>query len=104
MPAPTDFLGPRRCAAVVPRGAEGHSAPGFDTAWRDRLVATWRDRVASPLVDGGVYAETSGPAFETPAEVRLLAAHADLAGTDPHTRHRPVTRRRGSPTPPCARW
>jgi 5'-methylthioadenosine phosphorylase len=27
-----------------------------------------------------VYAQTRGPRFETPAEVRLLATHADLVG------------------------
>ena len=31
-------------------------------------------------VDGGVYWQTIGPRFETPAEIRLLAAHADLVG------------------------
>jgi 5'-methylthioadenosine phosphorylase len=30
--------------------------------------------------DGGVYWQTIGPRFETPAEIRLLAAHADLVG------------------------
>jgi purine nucleoside phosphorylase len=32
------------------------------------------------LVDGGVYAQTIGPRFETPAEVRALAVNADLVG------------------------
>ena len=31
-------------------------------------------------MDGGVYWQTIGPRFETPAEIRLLAAHADLVG------------------------
>ncbi len=35
---------------------------------------------AGPLLDGGVYAQTSGPRFETPAEVRALARDADLVG------------------------
>jgi len=30
--------------------------------------------------DGGVYWQTIGPRFETPAEVRLIAAHADVVG------------------------
>ena len=30
--------------------------------------------------DGGVYWQTRGPRFETPAEIRLIAAHADLVG------------------------
>ena len=32
------------------------------------------------LRDGGVYWQTIGPRFETPAEIRLLAAHADVVG------------------------
>ena len=32
------------------------------------------------MVDGGVYWQTNGPRFETPAEVRMLAAHADVVG------------------------
>ena len=35
---------------------------------------------AAALEDGGVYWQTTGPRFETPAEIRLLAAHADLVG------------------------
>ena len=30
--------------------------------------------------DGGVYWQTRGPRFETPAEIRLIAAHADVVG------------------------
>lgn len=33
-----------------------------------------------PLRDGGVYWQTSGPRFETAAEIKLIAAHADLVG------------------------
>ena len=32
------------------------------------------------LIDGGVYAHTIGPRFETPAEVRALARVADVVG------------------------
>jgi len=32
------------------------------------------------LRDGGVYWQAIGPRFETPAEIRLMAAHADLVG------------------------
>ena len=41
-----------------------------------RLVASG----GTPVEDGGVYWQTNGPRFETPAEIRLLAAHADLVG------------------------
>jgi 5'-methylthioadenosine phosphorylase len=56
----------------------GHRVPGFDPAWRDRVVKVWSQYVE--LRDGGVYWQTIGPRFETPAEIRLLAAHADVVG------------------------
>jgi 5'-methylthioinosine phosphorylase len=57
-----------------------HVVPGFDTGWRERLVAEWKRSAAEPLRDGGVYWESVGPRFETPAEIRLIAAHADVIG------------------------
>ena len=33
-----------------------------------------------PPVDGGVYWQTIGPRFETPAEIRMIAPHADVVG------------------------
>jgi 5'-methylthioadenosine phosphorylase len=58
----------------------GHRVPGFDTAWRGRVVDVWARRADDPLQDGGVYWQTIGPRFETRAEIRLLAAHADVVG------------------------
>jgi len=60
--------------------ARGHMTPGFDPSWRARVLAAWEASEAGPLRDGGVYWQTNGPRFETPAEIRLLAAHADLVG------------------------
>jgi 5'-methylthioinosine phosphorylase len=57
-----------------------HSVPRFDSSWRRRVVLAWRDRVGSELVDGGVYWEARGPRLETPAEIRLAAAHAHVVG------------------------
>jgi 5'-methylthioadenosine phosphorylase len=59
--------------------ARGHMPPGFDGEWRERVLAASRS-AGAPLEDGGVYWQTTGPRFETPAEIRLLAAHADLVG------------------------
>ncbi|HXR30763.1 MAG TPA: MTAP family purine nucleoside phosphorylase [Solirubrobacterales bacterium] len=56
-----------------------HSAPGFDRAWRAEVIAAWPS-AAGALRDGGVYWQTVGPRFETPAEIRLLAPHADVVG------------------------
>ncbi len=58
----------------------GHSVPGFDTVWRGKLLAAWGESAGMPLTDGGVYAHVPGPRFETPAEVRMLGAHADVVG------------------------
>jgi 5'-methylthioadenosine phosphorylase len=57
-----------------------HRVPGFDPGWRRRVIESWRDRVGAPIVDGGIYWQTRGPRLETPAEIRLLAAHADVVG------------------------
>jgi 5'-methylthioadenosine phosphorylase len=56
-----------------------HSAPGFDRRWRAEVLAAWEDGGEAPR-DGGVYWQTLGPRFETPAEIRLIAPHADLVG------------------------
>jgi 5'-methylthioadenosine phosphorylase len=56
-----------------------HNTPGFDPAWRTEVIAAW---TAGPgrLRDGGVYWQAIGPRFETPAEIRLIAKHADVVG------------------------
>jgi purine nucleoside phosphorylase len=63
--------------------ARGHGTRGFDAEWRGQVVALWEEspeRRVPPLRDGGVYWESAGPRFETPAEVRLIADHADVVG------------------------
>lgn len=57
-----------------------HMTVGFDPDWRGEVLAAWGASEAGPLRDGGIYWQTNGPRFETPAEIRLLAAHADLVG------------------------
>ncbi|HET8815572.1 MAG TPA: MTAP family purine nucleoside phosphorylase [Solirubrobacterales bacterium] len=56
-----------------------HSAPGFDCRWREEVIAAWSEGGQAPR-DGGVYWQARGPRFETPAEIRLMAAHADVVG------------------------
>ncbi len=56
----------------------GHMAPGFDPRWRREALAA--SAAVEGLLDGGVYWQTIGPRFETPAEIRMMAAHADLVG------------------------
>jgi 5'-methylthioadenosine phosphorylase len=60
--------------------ARGHMAPGLDREWRERVLAASRSSGGQTLADGGVYWQTIGPRFETAAEIRLLAAHAELVG------------------------
>jgi 5'-methylthioadenosine phosphorylase len=56
-----------------------HSAPGFDQRWRREVLEAWGEG-AEPPRDGGVYWQTAGPRFETPAEIRMMAPHADVVG------------------------
>jgi 5'-methylthioadenosine phosphorylase len=72
-----------------------HIIPLLDAALRTRLVGLARSVAEGPdgwqeptviasarsdIRDGGVYAETRGPRFETRAEIRLLADYADVVG------------------------
>jgi 5'-methylthioadenosine phosphorylase len=59
--------------------ARAHSAPSFDQRWREEVIAAWSEGGQAPR-DGGVYWQARGPRFETPAEIRLMAAHADVVG------------------------
>lgn len=56
------------------------SVPAFTPEWRARVLATWNRHATVPARDGGIYWQTTGPRFETAAEVRTLAAHADVVG------------------------
>lgn len=59
--------------------ARAHSAPHFDAHWRAEVLDAWGADGGAPR-DGGVYWQAVGPRFETPAEIRLMAAHADVVG------------------------
>jgi 5'-methylthioadenosine phosphorylase len=78
MLCPDDFiaLGP---APSIFADARAHSAPGFDPQWRTEVIEAWTAGGQQPR-DGGVYWQTPGPRFETRAEIRLIAAHADVVG------------------------
>lgn len=74
-----DFYAPAETIAYYddPRS---HTVPVFDAVWRAQVIETWRARTTTPVHDVGVYAQTRGPRFETPAEVRALTGVADLVG------------------------
>jgi 5'-methylthioadenosine phosphorylase len=76
---PDDFYAPETAPSFYDN-PRGHSVPGFDPEWRTVVLDAWRDDSETELVDGGVYAQTIGPRFETPAEVRALARVADVVG------------------------
>jgi 5'-methylthioadenosine phosphorylase len=76
---PHDFIA-LQVTVTTFEGPHGHMTVGFNPQWRERVLAAWAASDAGPLRDGGVYWQTNGPRFETPAEIRLLAAHADLVG------------------------
>lgn len=56
-----------------------HIVPVLDRQLR-RLLLDAARATDGPVQDGGVYAETRGPRFETRAEIRLLADYADVVG------------------------
>jgi 5'-methylthioinosine phosphorylase len=58
----------------------GHIVPGFDRRWRGEVLDGWEVSGAGAIHDGGVYWQATGPRFETPAEIRLMAPHAHLVG------------------------
>jgi 5'-methylthioadenosine phosphorylase len=76
---PDDFI-----ALHVGKSAFGdrrsHRVAGFDSGWRAHLVDAWASSAEVELLDGGVYWESIGPRFETPAEIRMIAQHADVIG------------------------
>jgi 5'-methylthioadenosine phosphorylase len=76
---PDDFIALQMLVTTF-EDARGHAMPGFDPGWRSEVLAACEASGAEPLRDGGIYWQTNGPRFETPAEIRLIAAHADLVG------------------------
>ncbi len=56
-----------------------HRVPAFEPTLRQEVLAAWPAN-AGELRDGGVYWQAIGPRFETPAEIRLMAAYADVVG------------------------
>jgi 5'-methylthioadenosine phosphorylase len=76
---PDDFYAPHVNPSLYDDG-RSNTVPGFDAEWRTAVLDAWRAHAATPIVDGGVYTQSRGPRFETPAEVRALARIGDLVG------------------------
>ena len=76
---PDDYLSFAPPATMAEGDEKLHIVPRLDGDLRSLLLAAAR-LGEGPVEDGGVYAETRGPRFETRAEVRLLAGHAEVVG------------------------
>jgi purine nucleoside phosphorylase len=76
---PDDFIA-LHLGLTTWRDIGAHRIPGFDSAWRGRVLAACLSGGAPAVHGYGVYWQTIGPRFETPAEIRLMAAHADVVG------------------------
>lgn len=79
MLVPDDFIALDAEPLSLLEGESAHRTAGFDPGWRRRVFDAFAKTSADPH-DGGVYWHATGPRFETPAEVRLIAAHADVVG------------------------
>jgi 5'-methylthioadenosine phosphorylase len=75
---PDDFIALHLSDSIY-SDPRAHSAPAFDPRWRAEVIEAWGEGGEAPR-DGGVYWQTIGPRFETPAEIRMMAAHADVVG------------------------
>lgn len=100
---PDDYIAIGDAGSIFP-DARGHGTRDLAGPWRDEVAAAWGRSAAEPFSEfgcrlsgsmdptsrhgdsatgpsaAGVYWQSRGPRFETPAEVRMIAAHADLVG------------------------
>jgi|SRR5436190_8121567 len=78
---PDDFIALHTSVSTFDDG-RGHIVPTLLSSWRDRVVDAWLAGVddKAAVRTTGVYWQTFGPRFETPAEIRFIARHADVVG------------------------
>ncbi|HIJ85547.1 MAG: methylthioadenosine phosphorylase [Magnetococcales bacterium] len=76
---PDDFYAPT-ITPTFHQDGQGHHLPHFDPDLRAELLAVLNQPPRLAPVDGGVYWQTTGPRFETPAEIRFHARHVDFVG------------------------
>jgi 5'-methylthioadenosine phosphorylase len=79
--APDDFIALDTSLSIYD-DFRGHTVPALDPLWRRTVIDAWSTHAAHivRLQDGGVYWQSVGPRFETPAEVRFIAHFADVVG------------------------
>jgi len=57
-----------------------HIVPSLESKFRDEVIQVLKDNRVEPLRIGGTYVQTTGPRFETKAEVRFIATVGDVVG------------------------
>jgi 5'-methylthioadenosine phosphorylase len=79
--APDDFISLQTFISTFD-DARGNAVPSLSSPWRDRVVSAWQATApaSARLRPGGVYWQSIGPRFETPAEIRFIAQFADVVG------------------------
>ncbi|MEO5346242.1 MAG: MTAP family purine nucleoside phosphorylase [Magnetococcus sp. YQC-9] len=76
---PDDFLAPQVNLSLF-EDARGHQTPGFNAEWRQQILDVWSNTDLPKPHPGGVYWQTRGPRFETPAEIRMYQPYAHVVG------------------------
>ena len=76
---PDDFIALDSEPLTTLDGPQAHRVPHFDAALRGELIEALRES-GIEVVGEGTYWQTRGPRLETPAEIRLIARHADVVG------------------------
>jgi 5'-methylthioadenosine phosphorylase len=74
-----DFIALDAEPLTMLEGPDAHRVPHFDAALRGELTESLRES-GIDAVGKGVYWQTRGPRLETPAEIRMVAQHADVIG------------------------
>ena len=75
---PDDFITLPGTPTAI-QGRAHHITPGLSNDIRRRWLEAARD-CKIHIIDGGVYWQTTGPRFETRAEIRMMSRFADLVG------------------------
>jgi 5'-methylthioadenosine phosphorylase len=76
---PDDFIALDAEPLTALEDADAHRVPHFDAALRAEVHEALREAGIEAL-GKGVYWQARGPRLETPAEIRFVAAHADVIG------------------------
>jgi 5'-methylthioadenosine phosphorylase len=75
---PDDFINPWT-PTTFHDDEEGHGVSRFDPNLRQALIDTLRT-LEEDFRSSGIYLQTRGPRFETPAEAHMFADYADIIG------------------------